>query len=85
MLIVFCLLFSIFSKYLFINGIFKTQKVESTLGTCFLLRAVHVVDKKWLCKCYKVYEDYIEQAENRKSSERQKIVFQKIGRKCRFV
>ena len=41
----------------------------------------YLTPKQWFCKCYKVYEDYIEfdteQAENKKSSERQKARFPK--------
>ena len=42
---------------------------------------VHLPDKHWLCKYYKVYEDFIEfdteQVENTKSAERQKTGFPK--------
>ena len=41
----------------------------------------HLPNKHWLCKCYKVWEDYIEfdteQAENTSSAERQKTNFPK--------
>ena len=48
-----------------------------------------VLNKQWLHKCCKVYEDYIEfeteKEENAKSAERQKLFSKRTGRKCRFV
>ena len=41
----------------------------------------HLLYKHWLCKCFKVYEDYIEfdteQAENTKRAEKQNTIFPK--------
>ena len=41
----------------------------------------HLLNKQWLYKCFKVYEDYIEfeteKEENAKSTERQKTSFPK--------